>query len=66
MVITIITSYLLILQYQIKGALIASMIGEFIFGKIIWYFLNSYIKGKDPLLRKLLLKKLLHNLISTS
>ena len=52
MVITIITSYLLILQYQIKGALIASMIGEIIFGSILWYFLHSYIKGKDPLLRK--------------
>ena len=59
MVITIITSYLLILQYQIKGALIASMIGEAIFGAILWYFLHSYIKGKDPLLRKLLLKKVI-------
>ncbi len=58
MVITIITSYLLILQYQIKGALIASMIGELIFGSILWYFLHSYVKGKDPLLRKAIFSKL--------
>ncbi len=58
MVITIITSYLLILQYQIKGALIASMVGEIIFGSILWYFLHSYIKGKDPFLRKVIFSKL--------
>ncbi len=52
MIITIATSYLLILQYQIKGALIASIIGEIILGGLLWYFLHSYIKGKDPFQRK--------------
>ena len=49
MLITIVTSYLLILEFQIKGALIASMVGEIIFGSILWYFLFNYVKGKDPL-----------------
>ena len=52
MFITIVTSYLLILQFQIKGALIASMVGEAIFGAILWYFLFNYIKGNDPLKNK--------------
>jgi len=58
MLITIATSYLLILQFQIKGALIASMLGEIIFGSILWYFLYSYIKGKDPLQHKIFKSKL--------
>ena len=66
MVITIVTSYLLILQYQIKGALLASMFGEAIFGAFLWYFLYSYVKGKDPFLRKIIFSKLnfLNNVIS--
>ena len=58
MVITVVLSYFLILQYQIKGALVASMTGEFIFGAILWYFLYSYIKGRNPLEGKFLLAKL--------
>ena len=46
MIITILTSYFLIIDYKIKGALIASMIGEIIFGAILWYSLYQYIKGK--------------------
>jgi len=47
MFITIVTSYFLILQFQIKGALIASIIGEIIFGGILWYYLYNCIKGKN-------------------
>ena len=49
MIITVVLTYFFILDYQIKGALVASIIGESIFGVILWYFLYSYIKGKDPL-----------------
>jgi len=58
MIITISTSYLLILQYQIKGALIASIIGEIILGGILWYFLHCYIRGKDPMQNKIFKSKL--------
>ncbi|MFZ2322550.1 MAG: polysaccharide biosynthesis C-terminal domain-containing protein [Ignavibacteriaceae bacterium] len=46
MIITILTSYFLIIDYKIKGALIASIIGEIIFGGILWYSLYRYTKGK--------------------
>ena len=46
MIITILTSYFLIIDYKIKGALIASIIGEIIFGGILWYSLYQYTKGK--------------------
>ncbi len=57
MLITIITSYFLILKFQIKGALFASMIGEVILGAIFWFFLLRYIKGKDPIPKKFLISK---------
>jgi len=60
MLITIFTSYVLILDYQIRGALIATIIGEVIFGTILWYYLYNYTKGKEPLLKNFLISKINH------
>lgn len=53
MVITILSSYFLILKFQIKGALIGSIVGEATFGIILWYMLFKNIHSNNAISKKL-------------